>query len=537
MLNTKFRCKLMLIVFMLFFTFLSYRLYYYQIYKSKELMTMAHNQYTKSEIKSELNFELYDRKGYSLLNYTYEYYIVIDNQLFRYNDLMDDQVNALLLILKGITNAKLDFMTQLNSSNNKIYFKVDSESYSKVRKLDKIKGLYSFKKSVLNKKETYDIINILTNPIDNISSDLKSSDCLENKIYEKTKNNSSSYTLFDINPDGIIKETESSAQKGNVGVTLTIDKQIQNTIKEVINNYSGENNIGVLLMESSTGKILALNSRYSNVPNIILGGIGNGFEPASTFKVIVEEAALESKSITIYDKFNCESIFESPKEFHGSLSVENALVKSCNDIFIKIGRKTGFSNVLETAKKQGLFSGTKVLGIKQEKTGDLALSSDDYSSFYIGQTKRITPLQGISIINTIANGGVYVKPMLVDGYSKGTEMEYCHSEERRVISTATAKVIKNNLEEVVRSEDGTGHLANIIGIEIGGKTGTSSRGLSEDGHIKSDGWFTGFFKINKNYYTMLVYVCDINSSTESAGKVAAPIFKSIVNKFYKYLVQ
>jgi cell division protein FtsI/penicillin-binding protein 2 len=112
-------------------------------------------------------------------------------------------------------------------------------------------------------------------------------------------------------------------------------------------------------------------------------------------------------------------------------------------------------------------------------------------------------------------------------------LQLVKTEQMQSISKTNANLIKNQMIKVVRN--GTGVSARIENIEVGGKTGTSQR--YDGSKFINDGWFIGFFKLNNKYYSMVIYVPDINISggKEEAATTAAPIFKDIVLSLSNYL--
>ena len=186
----------------------------------------------------------------------------------------------------------------------------------------------------------------------------------------------------------------------------------------------------------------------------------------------------------------------------------------------------------------------KVLGFDSEKSGNFEVKDAKYSDgslgiASIGQSIRITPIEGISIANTVVNNGTYIKPQIIDAYvdDSNNEVETLKTEQRPVIEKSTANIMKKQMINVVKQ--GTAQAAHMDSIEIGGKTGTTQRieiskpsGKSEE---HSDGWFVGFFKVNEKYYSMVVFVQDIDKDKDSGGNTPAPIFKDIVNQALPYL--
>jgi cell division protein FtsI/penicillin-binding protein 2 len=361
------------------------------------------------------------------------------------------------------------------------------------------------------------------------------------EIHRKTEQNEAPKIIFNKDLDGNITPQVFTPPSKNVNVRLTIDKNIQDRIKEVLNSdkYLGFNQVGVVLMESSTGKIRAITQKDDSQPNVNLGSKSEGFDPGSIFKVIVEEAGLENNVLNLNTKYQCKSdiykgIYDKCSDHdHGTLTIEEAMIVSCNNVFAQIGDKIGVNNFLNTAKKQGLFD--KVLNFDSEAKGTAVLpkNGEGAGQLAIGQSMSITPIQAISISNTVVNSGVYVKPYLVEAYvdNNNQPFEVLKTEQHQAINKSTANILKNQMIKVVT--EGTAVSAKIPNIEVGGKTGTSTR---FDGAIKtSDGWFSGFFKLNNKYYSMIVFVKDIHTQNDQAATTAVPIFKDIVLALNSYI--
>lgn len=231
-------------------------------------------------------------------------------------------------------------------------------------------------------------------------------------------------------------------------------------IKDILNKeqFSNLSNIGVILMDSETGKIKALAQKDDSMPNILIGAEGLGFEPASTFKLIVEEAALENKAVTLDSTFTCTGQIcqkDGKSYSHGTLTVRKALEISCNDTFYHVAQKVGYDKLMEMAEKQGLYS--KVLGLTKEVTGQKPLEEASLRNIAIGQSMTVTPIQMAGAINTIVNNGVYVEPSVIEGFvdNKDNIVDTFNYKKTTVISKETANLIKSNMRDVVSKGTGT----------------------------------------------------------------------------------
>ena len=544
------RCILVSVIFtLIFLSIIFFSLIKIQYSNSNELRVLAEKQYTVEENTDELKYKVFDNEGKDLLEYKINYTIVIEPYTFKvYNEYTKkEDMDALEYILSNYDSKyKVENFTS-PKNNGKVYFDVNEDTYKKLKMLNVIKGMYLYTYTSINRKGAWNIESLITTTTKNVGKDVVDKDInsLEMRIKKVTGDNKHNIITFEKGIDGFNTEGQSTPISGNVNIRLTIDKNMQDTIKEVLSSekYSKYDQVGALVMESSSGKIKAMALKDDKKPNVILGSTTeNGFEPGSIFKVIVEETGLDSKSISVQDKFTCESGKNSLcKEVHGSITPEEALIISCNNAFTQMGKKVKFANFKAIADSQGLFK--KVLNIDSEVKGDYIdpnnkPEGDRFLS--IGQNMRITPIQAISIANTVINKGVYVKPYLIDAYvdNNNKVQEQFSSDKHSVISENTSNIMKDQMINVVKL--GTGKLAAVSNVEIGGKTGTNERvetKINNDKKVEkhSDGWFVGFFKINNKYYTIVVFVKDININGESGGTTAAPIFRDSVSALKKYI--
>ena len=245
--------------------------------------------------------------------------------------------------------------------------------------------------------------------------------------------------------------------------------------------------------------------------------ITDTYEPGSTFKTITASAALEERIVTDIDKegeFTCTGGIEIAGvrikcwryyRPHGAESLRQALMNSCNPVFIGLGQKIGVTKYFEYLKKFGLLEITGVdlpgeansIFIKQEKAGPVELATISF-----GQRFEITPLQLVTAVSAIANGGTLVKPRvvkeIVDSQSK--EITEIETEIRgTAISKETSEKVLSMMESVV--SEGTGKNAKVAGYRIGGKTGTSEDGVNTNKYVTS---FLGVAPIEDPQIVMLI---------------------------------
>jgi cell division protein FtsI/penicillin-binding protein 2 len=536
------RATTLLLTFMIIFLALLWRIKFITVDNSGELSVMQENQFEEVAVLSDLKYMIFDQNGKQMLNYKNKYKVVIDPSTFARNYDNEDELFALTYILRDYKSEYNLLDIGLDKSSAKKIFDVDESTYKKLSNIKNVKGFYTYKFLEVDRTDAaWKVENMLSSIKDTASGKTKNENSIEMSVYKKTEQNEFPKQKFNKDLEGNISVEQFIPPEKNVNVRLTIDKNIQDRIKEILTSekYDKHNQIGVALMESSTGKILSMTQKDDSQPNVNLGSTGEGFDPGSIFKVIVEEAGLERNKISLGTKYACkQGIYTGaydlcPEKDHGLLSAEEAIIVSCNNIFAQIGDKVGVSYFIDNAVSQGLFD--KALNFDSETRGKYRLpgNGEGAGNLAIGQSMNITPIQAISIANTVVNGGYYVKPYIIDAFvdndAKG--LEVLTTDKHQSISKSTANILKNQMIKVVNN--GTGRSAQIPNIEVGGKTGTSQR--SDGGIETSDGWFVGFFKINNKYYSMVVFVKDIDKEKEQAATTAAPLFRDIVLAVNSYL--
>lgn len=277
--------------------------------------------------------------------------------------------------------------------------------------------------------------------------------------------------------------------------------------------------------------------------------ISDTYEPGSTFKLITASTALEEGIVKDIEaeNFACTGRIEvagvSIKCWryyrpHGSESLRTALMNSCNPIFIGLGQKLGVDTYFSYLEKFGLLSKTGVdlpgeansIFIAKEKAGPVELATISF-----GQRFEITPLQLVTAVSSIANGGNLVQPRVVKATIDSETGERTEKEpvilSENVISKQTSKNVLSMMESVVSL--GTGKNAQVKGYSVGGKTGTSEDGVNTGKYVTS---FCGVASISDPELVILITLYNpTGEGGHQGGGVAAPIGSQILSEVLPYL--
>lgn len=376
-------------------------------------------------------------------------------------------------------------------------------------------------------------------------------------------------------------EAYEPAKQGN-DLVLSIDATIQGIAEKYLKEACIDNVCtdggNILLMNPQNGDILAiasypdfnlnepytinneeLKANWSNMTatersNALQAmwrnkAISDTYEPGSTFKLVTASTALEEGIVASTDKegeFCCTGYIEVAGvkmkcwryyRPHGPESLRQALMNSCNPVFIGLGGRIGVTKYYEYLRKYGFLGRTGIdlpgeagsIFLKESKVGPVELGTIAF-----GQRFEVTPIQMITMVSTIANGGIYTQPRIVKQIINSQTGEVKNIEtvkKDRVISEDTAKKMLSMMESVVA--EGTGKNAQVKGYAIGGKTGTSEDGVNTGKYVTS---FIGVAPISNPEVAILITLYNpTGEGGHQGGGVAAPIASQVLGEVLPYL--
>ncbi len=275
--------------------------------------------------------------------------------------------------------------------------------------------------------------------------------------------------------------------------------------------------------------------------------ISDTYEPGSVFKTVVVSAALEEGVVDLNTTYTCTGGIQVANNYqrcwkaggHGHETLTEGLMNSCNPFFITIGQALGeerfykYFDAFGFTEKTGIdlpAEAKPVAGKTYHALENMGISELSSSSF--GQTFQVSPIQMITAINTIANGGKLMQPYVVDSKldSDGNVVyKTTPTVKRQVISEKTASTVADMMEQVVSI--GTGKNAYVAGYHVAGKTGTSEKIGIEGAYIAS---FAGFAPADNPEISILIAI-DEPTGEHGGGAVAAPIAGVLLEKIMTYL--
>lgn len=351
--------------------------------------------------------------------------------------------------------------------------------------------------------------------------------------------------------------------KNGYSIYLTLDQTIQYIVEDELDKametYAPAAAYAIV-MRPRTGEILALANRPTYNPNeretLTWEGMRNRcvtdtFEPGSTFKIVTIAAALNEGLVSLKTPIFCENGLwfwaGSPlrdHESYGELTVEQILQKSSNIGFAKVGLKLGPENLYHYIREFGFGQPVLSQVLPGEQIGTLRpvsrWSKLSITRVPIGYEVAATPLQMVTAMSAIANGGVMMRPMLVSEIRDDQDRavaRYSPRVVKQVIKSEVAQQVIEALSSVV-SQQGTASKAAVPGFTVAGKTGTSRKWDNEAkaySHQRYLASFIGFLPAQDPEFVLLTIIDEPSNGGIYGGQVAAPVFSAMASRIVKQL--
>lgn len=581
-LTQKKRLRKALIITAIIFITLLIRISFIQLVQGSDLEEMAYNQQTSNRDINPKRGTIYDATGKNVLAISASVETVTVNPV----NIKENDRSKIATIFSELFD--LDYETALKrvskrSSIEIIARRVEKEKTDKLRVWMKENNISSGINIDEDTKRYYPYNNLASHIIGFCGSDNQGLDGVEAKYDDTLKGKVGQIKKITDAKGGEINDENENYIPAVDGkdLVLTIDMTIQSIAEKYLKQACIDNVCtdggNIVIMNPKNGDILAmttypdynLNSPYEINTDELKGNwdsmssqdktkalqqmwrnkaIADGYEPGSTFKLITTSAALEEGLTSTDNKgeFCCTGSIEVAgvrikcwRHYrpHGSQSLRDALMNSCNPIFIGLGQRIGVSKYYEYLKKFGLLGTTGIdlygeagsIFLKENKVGPVELATISF-----GQRFKITPVQMVTAVSTIANGGTLVQPRIVKQIidnETGVVEEVQPILKERVISEKTSKDVLSMMESVVA--EGTGKNAKVQGYSIGGKTGTSEDGVNTNKYVTS---FIGVSTIEDPEVVILITLYNpTGQGGHQGGAVAAPIASQVLGEVLPYL--
>lgn len=438
--------------------------------------------------------------------------------------------------------------------------KIDAQSAYELRKKN-ISGLYY----TLDTQRNYPYGNSLSQILGFTNIDNAGQSGLES-YYDKYLTGVDGFAYTSTDMAG--RELETSVTKyvpsiPGCNVTLSVDGNIQSFANSAVTAAATEfsaKSASMIVMDVNTGGILAmakspsfdLNDPPRNDLDLLNELSRNTmivdmYEPGSTFKIFTTAAALEAGVVNDNDTFYCAGSRTVDGQRircwrsigHGSQHLADGVKNSCNCVFMDLALRLGTSRFYSALRNFGMGQKTGV-DFTGESSGMMMKEENvktvDLARIGFGQAVAVTPLQLITGVCSVVNGGTLYQPYLVssvdsyDGKNLATRQPI---EVRRTVSEATSRKMREYLVGVVAN--GGGSKAGVAGYSVGGKTGTAQKyaggTIAQGKYISS---FIGFAPANDPKYAVLMIVDEPQGYMYYGSLVAAPYAGNVFAKIFDY---
>lgn len=509
------RIKITFLVMLILFIFIILRVFYIQVFDYKKLNEYASDLWSR-DLPIEANRGLIlDRNGVVLAdNLTTTSLVLIPNQIKEKEKATEELAKIL-----NVSYAEMKKHVYKKTSIERVHPEGRRLSYDIAEKISNLKldGVYLVKEA----KRYYPYGNLLSHSLGYVGIDNQGLSGLELEYDEYLTGKSGAIKYFSDAKGNKLNVSDVYVEpQDGMNLYLTIDINIQKSIERELDNivdmFSPDMALAIV-MNPKTGEILGIGSRPDYNPNTyqkysqdVLSRnlpVWSSYEPGSTFKIITMATSVEEKIIDIendhfYDSGSVNvdgSVLKCWKAGgHGDQTFLQVLQNSCNPGFVKLGQTLGKERLFSYIKKFGFGEKTGVdlngegqgILFPLDKVGNVELSTTAF-----GQGVSVTPIQQVTAVSAVVNGGYLYKPYIVKSIAeKETNtiiQETSKTLVRKVISSETSTIMRHALESVVAK--GGGKAAYIEGYRIGGKTGTAQK--VKDGRYMVGNYIMSFMSI------------------------------------------
>ncbi len=566
-------------IFLAILVVLVFVLVYRMIYKGEEYQKLAIEQQTYDSSITAKRGTIYDRNGKALAVSASVEMVSVDPAVVKEKDTAEKTASE----LAGILDMEYENVYKKVTADARyviIARQVEKETADKIRELE-LPGINLTEDA----KRYYPYGAFASQVIGFTGSDNQGLDGIELEYDEQLKGV----------PGRIVSASSSSgtdvpykyeqyidAQDG-YNVVLTLDEVIQHYVEKYLEKAYEEHNLAggaaAIVMEPSSGEILAMASipdydlnqpfelsedameeledyedlsddEYNQKNSELLfkqwrnKAVSDTYEPGSTFKLATASAALETGSVSLSDKYFCSGVFHIATEDihcwktsgHGSQTFVDAVCNSCNPAFIQIGQQIGTEKFYDFARLFGFMNKTGIelpgeaSGVFHNREG---FNSVQLATTSFGQSVQVTPIQLVTFLSAIANGGTLYQPHVVKQVTdkNGDVISTTQAVAvRQVMSGETAQNMRNIMKQAV--ESGAATNAYIAGYRVGGKTGTSEKlPRGSDKYIAS---FVGIAPVDDPKIAVMVMLDEPNSFSYYGNAIAAPVARQIIDDTLQY---
>ena len=545
------RMRLIFLISMIILIAIIIKVFYIQVFAYEKLSSLAEDLWSRElPIKADRG-KIIDRNGVVLAdNITTVSLVLVPNQIDNKEAVAKDLANILNVdykeMLKHVTRA---------TSIERVHPEGRGLSFDIAEEIDALgyDGVYLLKES----KRDYPYDTVLSHVLGYVGIDNQGLSGLELYYDEYLTGADGAIKYFSDGKGNKLELTEVYvAPTSGITLQLTIDLDLQLAVENELDNVMVKYNPDkalIVAMNPNTGEILAMASRptfnnnnYQDYETEVINRnlpIWMTYEPGSTFKIITLSAALEEKTINLFeDTFTDTGAIHVEDATihcwksggHGTQTMLEVVENSCNPGFVRIGETLGVDKLMKYIKAYGLDAKTGIdlngeaigLLFDEDKMGAVELATTSF-----GQGISVTPIGQIRAVSAAINGGnlytPYIVSTMLESQTNSVIKKISPNLERNVISKKTSSLVRFALESVVAN--GSGKNAYIENYRVGGKTGTAQKvsdGSYLDGNYILS--FMGFLPADDPEIIVYVAVDNPKGVTQYGGVVSAPIARNVM---------
>ena len=548
-----FRIRIIVLFVLLLLTAIIIKVFYIQAFQYNNLNTLASSLWSRNLPITADRGLILDRNGKVLAsNITTTSLYLVPNQIKN-----KEEVATKLAEILGVSYEEMYKHVTKKTSIERVHPEGRQLSFEIADQIDKLNydGVYLLKES----KRYYPYDNLLSHVLGYVGIDNQGLSGLELEYDDVLTGSVGAIKYYSDALGNRLEIAEEYVEPVNGNnVILTIDLDLQLAVERELDNAGAKydpEHILAIAMDPNTGEILAMASRPNYNPNEyqtytqeVLSRnlpIWMMYEPGSTMKITTLAAALNEGLVNLFE----DNFYDSgavnvdgatihcwKAGGHGAQTFLNVVENSCNPGFVDLGFRLGkeklfeYINNLGFGEKTGIDLNGEAKGIlfNLDKVGNVELATTAF-----GQGISVTPIQQVTSVSAIVNGGTLYKPYIVKS-TQTPDNEMISSvnptEVRTVIIEETSKMVRYALESVVAN--GSGRNAYIENYRIGGKTGTAQKvnnGTYMVGNYIVS--FMGFMPADDPQIVLYVAVDNPKGVVQYGGTVAAPIAKAIFESY------
>ena len=495
--NINKRIKIILLLFGFILLMVIFKVFYVQVFDYKKLSSLASDLWSRNLPIEASRGKILDRNGIVLAdNVTTTSLVLVPNQIKNKMEVTKELAKILNVSYNEMKNHVFK-----NTSIERVHPLGRRLSYEVADKIEALKfdGVYLLKEA----KRYYPYKTLLAHVLGYVGIDNQGLSGLELQYNKYLTGEAGAIKYFsDAKGNKLTLSDVYVKPQDGMDLQLTIDINIQKSVERELDNVVNMMNPDMALavvMNPKTGEVLAMSSRptfdpnnYKNYSSEVLSRnlpIWASYEPGSTQKIITTAASIEEKVIDIYNEhfFDSGGVTVDGARIrcwkaggHGDQTFLQVLQNSCNPGFVLMGERLG---------KEKLFSYLDLFGFGQKTGIDLngegkgiifplsRVGNVELATTAFGQGISVTPIQQITAISAVLNGGNLLKPYVLASVLEPETGNVMYQNKktvvRKTISKETSKTMRYALETVVAL--GGGKAAYIDGYRIGGKTGTAQK--------------------------------------------------------------